>query len=298
MSKQNDLSLRYLSLRKHIFYDALKEKSTFLLSEKELRKIVSKGKILYLYQSANKLDKKEVFALSIEEKFPKLNGKYYLLLDASLFDLQNHPLLKKADAIVDAYEKEIPIKNSFAFTDIYTKEVNKQYEKVFKKIFSLKDHLYEEVGITSNPHEEVVLFPLIDSIFKAFFMFSKEERINFIYDATCKKLDLEFSRYNLCGFKDNYCFSKEFLKKKGRNLPLIYGCCFTKGRICPYFNQGCTIQCLSCKLFTCRYLQKQGIKYHAKDFLLLKLFLSHSKLIYLDNAIYTPKEEILKKLLD
>ncbi len=298
MNKRNDLSLRYLSLRKHIFYDALKEKSTFLLNEKELRKTSSKGKILYLYQDTSQIDKKEVLALSINEKFPKLKGKYYLLLDASLFDLQNHPLLEKADAIVDTYEKGISLKNPFALNDIYTKEVNKQYEKVFKKIFSLKDHLYEEVGITSKHHEERILFPLIDSIFKAFFMSSKEERINFIYDATCKKLDLEFSRYNLCGFKDNYCLSKAVLKKKGRNLPLIYGCCFTKGRICPYFNQGCTIQCLPCKLFTCKYLQKQGIKYHAKDFLLLKLFLSHSKLTYLDNAIYTPKEEIIDKLLN
>jgi hypothetical protein len=121
-----------------------------------------------------------------------------------------------------------------------------------------------------------------------------KDRYRYIYDAVCTYLDQEFKSKNICGFKNNKCLSVQ----NHSSYICDYGCCKgpTRG-LCPHFKNGtCSIKALSCKLFTCRYLHRQGIKYQAKDIPLLKEFFNHAQLRLLDDSIFIDEDELLKKL--
>ena len=292
----------YLKLRQQIFYEQEKEKLSYFESPSIFFKNVAKqkGKVLYLYRKEKKKITEKVEVLSCEiNNLPKLEGKYYLLLDQNLFDLKDNAKIKKANEIITQYESGKEVKNPFKFTDVYSKEKCKEWSKVFKKVSSIKKHLFIPIGFLPRKDTVPSKTSEIEALFQALFIEDKEKRYQFIYDFVCQELDSEFSKRHLCGFHHNVCYSKNELKIKGKKLPLIYGCCYTKGRVCPYLKEnGCTIQCLPCKLFTCRYLRKRGIKYRAKDQLLLKTFFSPKQLRILEDKIYTSKEEIFDLLLN
>jgi hypothetical protein len=114
----------------------------------------------------------------------------------------------------------------------------------------------------------------------------------------CSYLDSEFIEFNLCDFIDNKCVSRRDLECNGCKNPVVYGCCYTKGRVCPnLINSRCTIKSLPCKFFTCRYLERKGIKYRPWDYLLIRLFLNRRQMIVLEQSLYTEKEIIMNKLL-
>lgn len=128
------------------------------------------------------------------------------------------------------------------------------------------------------------------------------ERYNYIYDNVCGYLDGFFYGKNLCDFKDNKCGEK-------RNTKSTIGCCrhfkikwlgpFTKLVKCEYLTKDnkCGAKCISCKLFTCDYLEKKGIKFRIKDIFLLNVFFNPVQKYIIRYKVFTPKEKILKKLL-
>ncbi len=95
---------------------------------------------------------------------------------------------------------------------------------------------------------------------------TKKERYNYIYDTVCNYLDGYFYGKNLCDFKDNQCGEK-------RGTTSRIGCChhfrvkslgpFTELVPCEHLKDDytCGVKCISCKLFTCDYLEKKGVKF-------------------------------------
>lgn len=131
------------------------------------------------------------------------------------------------------------------------------------------------------------------------------EMYNYIYDEVCKYLDHQFCEKNLCDFKDDKCGEK-------KNTDSTIGCCRHYKNIilgaympksefvqCEYLKDNhCSIQCLPCKLFTCDYVEKKGIKFKIKDIFLLDTFFNPLQKYRLKTMVYTPKEKIIKKLID
>lgn len=135
---------------------------------------------------------------------------------------------------------------------------------------------------------------------------STYEKYNYIYDTACKFLDKQFSENNLCDFQCNKC-----IEKRETNSNSNVGCCrhfkykflapFIPNNsliICEYLKEKqCTVQCLSCKLFTCRSLRKKGIKFKIKDIIYLDIFFNLIQKYILKTSTFTSKKEILDKLI-
>ena len=69
--------------------------------------------------------------------------------------------------------------------------------------------------------------------------------------------------------------------------------------LCEYLKEDytCGAKCISCKLFTCDYLEKKGVKFRIKDILLLNTFFNPLQKYFIKYMVYTPKEKILKRLM-
>ena len=169
----------------------------------------------------------------------------------------------------------------------------------FKKIRFIKKYTDKKNIAIKNIY--VFDNPLIDElrpVIMALDIDDIEKRYRFIYDYVCSYLDNEFRTKNICDFKNDICISRRNFKSNPKNYPLIYGCCFTKGRVCPnLINYSCSIKCLSCKLFTCRYLTKKHIKYRINDILLLKLFFNLRQKEVISNQLFTDEDEFIKILM-
>lgn len=136
----------------------------------------------------------------------------------------------------------------------------------------------------------------------AIFYNTRYERYNYIYDTVCDYLDSFFYGKNLCDFKDNKCGEK-------RNTSSLTGCCHhfkhkalgpsSKLVLCEYLKEDytCGVKCISCKLFTCDYLEKKGIKFRIKDILLLDTFFNPLQKYFIKYMVFTPKGKILKRLM-
>lgn len=123
-----------------------------------------------------------------------------------------------------------------------------------------------------------------------------EDRYSYIYDVVCSFLDNEFNDNNICQFENNQCIS---VRNNGHCPESKNGCCYgTKRGLCKNFVDGrCIIKSISCKLFTCRYLRKNNIKYNINDIFLLKNFFNIKQKFIISNSIFKDKEEIMDLLL-
>ena len=131
---------------------------------------------------------------------------------------------------------------------------------------------------------------------------TRYEQYNYIYDTVCDYLDNYFYGKNLCDFKNNKCGEKI-------NTSSVIGCCrhfkikwlgpLSKLVLCEYLKEDCTCgaKCILCKLFTCDYLEKKGIKFKVKDILLLNVFLNPLQKYFIKYMVFMPKEKIIKRLL-
>ena len=122
------------------------------------------------------------------------------------------------------------------------------------------------------------------------------QRYLYIYDSVYNFLENEFRKKNYCGFKNNICNAQRDRKECNSS---INGCCYGKNRgLCKYFVENkCIIQCLPCKLFTCKYLRKQKIKYKPNDFPLIKYFLNIRQKKILETTFFCDKDIIINLLI-
>ena len=198
----------------------------------------------------------------------------------------------------------------------FDKFSTKEYKKILKKLLFFKNiamKMKKKIGIDEKERRIVVYIinfneksefqkEFISGI-NAVFYNTKYERYNYIYDTVCDYLDGYFYGKNLCDFQNNKCGEK-------RNTSSTTGCChhfkhktlgpFSKLVLCEYLNKEnytCDAKCLSCKLFTCDYLEKKGIKFKIKDLLLLDAFFNPLQKYFIKYMVFTPKEKILKRLM-
>ena len=142
---------------------------------------------------------------------------------------------------------------------------------------------------------------LIEAIVKAE---NIKDLYNRVYVLACDYLDLHFYSKNVCDFCDNVCGGK-----KGTDS--VTGCCHYfankfgplgfkyKLVTCKYLQADgrCSVKSIGCKLFTCNYLNKKGIKFRIKDMFVLKNIFNPIQKWLLVLGIYTPQEITVNKLL-
>ena len=131
--------------------------------------------------------------------------------------------------------------------------------------------------------------------------------IELIYNA--KKIDLNKSFENeitnskfqeIIEVKTNYCEFENGICLKDRllNNNHINGCCECSGRgKCKYLNNTCTINCMACKLFTCKTIRELNIKPSINDFILAKYFFTRKQKDILELTFFTEKEVVIEKLI-
>lgn len=191
----------------------------------------------------------------------------------------------------------------------------KSYKKILRKLLFMKKLILKnKIGIEEN--SKIILGYIINydenneehndfiSGINAIFYKTRYERYNYIYDTACNYLDNFFYGKNLCDFKDNKCGEK-------RNTSSVTGCCHhfkpkwlgplsPKMVLCEHLNKvnfTCDAKCLPCKLFTCFYLEKKGIKFRIRDILLLDTFFNPLQKYFIKYKVFTPKDKILKILM-
>ena len=239
----------------------------------------------------------------------KLENNYYL-------EVENNEI-KNTNKILDIKDlklKDIKNKKVILLKIDFNSFNEKEYKKILKHLLFIKSIINNktEIGINKNN------LKLLGYIFNyneddekqkdfilainAIFYNSRYERYNYIYDTVCDYLDNYFYGKNLCNFKDNQCGEK-------RETASFNGCChhyknkilgpFSKFVLCEHLKKDhtCGAKCISCKLFTCDYLENQGIKFRIKDILLLDTFFNPLQKYFIKYMVYTPKEKIIKRLM-
>lgn len=191
------------------------------------------------------------------------------------------------------------------------------YKKVLRKLIKIKKIISNkkiEIGIkdgnktllgyTFNYNESNKEQSDFLNAVNAIFYKNRYEMYNYIYDNVCDYLDGFFYGKNYCDFKNNKCGEKV-------NTSSNIGCCrHYKNKLfgpllpnnftpCEYLKEEhtCSAKCLGCKLFTCDYLRKKGIRFKIKDILLLNVFFNPLQKYYIKVKVFTPKEKILKTLM-
>lgn len=210
--------------------------------------------------------------------------------------------------------KIIKIKKLILNIDL-KKITKKQYKKVLKKLLYIKEiasKINVEMGTFENNKKIIGYLINFDSknqdqndfiqAINAIFYNTRYERYNYIYDTVCNYLDNYFYGKNLCDFKNNKCGEKI-------NTSSTTGCChhyknkwfgpLSKLVLCEHLKEDytCDAKCISCKLFTCDYLEKKGIKFRIKDILLLNVFFNPIQKYFIKYMVFTPKEKIIKRLM-
>lgn len=244
-------------------------------------------------------------------KLKNLNNSYYLeiLEDNSKKTIQNSTDINNLKYYQINKKKVLLLKIDF-------KEIEeKNYKKILKKLLRVKKLIFLKhlkIGLVqdskvcigylinydeSNEKHNNFILGINAILYK-----TRYERYNYIYDTVCDYLDSFFYGKNLCDFQDNKCGEK-------RNTNSTIGCCrhfkikllgpFTKFVKCEHLKEDytCGAKCISCKLFTCDYLEKKGIKFRIKDIFLLKVFFNPIQKYFIKYMVYTPKEKILKRLM-
>lgn len=125
-----------------------------------------------------------------------------------------------------------------------------------------------------------------------------EDRYNYLYELLCNKLEVDIERYNYCIFINDKCIAQREKSKWPENE--YDGCCYnvSKKEKCEYLNskKSCDISCISCRLFTCRYLKDRGIDYDIRRNVIARTFTNIMQRPVFVWNFFTPKEKILKSV--
>jgi len=152
--------------------------------------------------------------------------------------------------------------------------------KFLKRLKWYKSIFYKNTFFKSDDRE-------LQDFITALNIKSRKERINFIYDISCKEIDIYFKNINFCGFKNNKCYAQQYVGCNKYN-----GCC----RKCIYQStKGCTTSNLTCKLFFCSEV-KNRYEVPSSDYLKLIPLLTRRQKIILKHDYFSHREDVLKDL--
>lgn len=181
---------------------------------------------------------------------------------------------------------------------------------------NISNELSIELGITTGNsiflgfiqnNNSIYFNDLITSL-KSIYISDKYEQYKFIYDNVCDYLDSEFRKNNFCKFENDSCIAN-----KNNQIPhSTMGCCYSfdhsgfwsptfieNVKLCKYMNcKTCSTKCISCKMFTCKYLKNKNIIFNTHNLLLLDCFFNKKQHLILESNFFKTEEEILNKLLE
>lgn len=318
--ERQELCYRFLNFRKKIFEEKKDFSSSFVLEEKELlsylKNIKEKTIILCLGNDKNvfsfsscKNKKLSYQILSTKKEINEYkfdpNFSYFCILDSSLFSSSFKVKFEEIESYLDIYKSGKKINYKLPWKDIYRKFKNESISNgithflfLSKKARKKNISFSSSIGIvSSNPYLPYFIFDLHQILYVNSLELG-EDRVSYIYDFMCSSLKEEFLNNCICDFRCDKCIAKRIHESNGGKGPFVYGCCYTKGRVCKYLvHDRCTVESVSCRLFSCRYLKSLGISYSVNDFLLCKFFLTFKQRRLLEDSIAKPKEEMIKLLL-
>lgn len=159
-----------------------------------------------------------------------------------------------------------------------------------------KCNLFTNIYDSTNSINTYYILELSELI-KCVAIKSNREKHQYIYDTLCKKLEMNIEKYNYCLFEKNMCIAQR--AKCEWPKATANGCCFdvTKNAECEHLNcKSCDITCISCRLFTCRYLKDRGIDFDIRKNILAKTYFNLLQMPELIWNFFTEKEVILKKV--
>lgn len=242
-------------------------------------------------------------------------------------ELSNNYVLKifgdKNDISINTYDimdlkvnKIIKEKNFLIIFD-FNKLKKELYKKELRKLLYIKNKIEKRNIMLGIKEDDKILLGYLKNYdidnrdhndfilaINAILFKTRYERYNYIYDTVCDYLDSFFYGKNLCDFKNNKCGEK-------RDTNSNIGCCHHyKNKLlgpiipnnftpCEYLKEDytCGAKCISCKLFTCDYFEKKGVKFKIKEILLLEVFFNPLQKYFIKYMVFTPKEKILKRLI-
>ena len=238
------------------------------------------------------------------------NNYYFMILNNNIFPVDVIDI-QKIKLINLFKRKKVLLKINFDKID------KKQYKRIIKKLLFIKKLINKnKIQLGSKEGKKIRLGYIINYdennkthndfilAINAALYNTKYERYNYIYDTVCNYLDSCFYGKNLCDFRENRCGEK-------RKTNISTGCCHHyKNKLlgpllknnfiqCEHLKQDytCGAKCIACKLFTCDYLEKKGIKFRIKDILLLNVYFNPLQKYFIKYMVFTPKEKIIKRLM-
>ena len=214
---------------------------------------------------------------------------YNKVIDAKHMNFMNISSSKDIDLLVSIQEN---------------KKILKKYIRKFmkyRKRLARKDtcNIYIK-NYTESPLQKEFI-----RILESIFLVDLKQIYNNVYDIACDYLDNQFQGKNLCDFCDNKCGYK-------KETDIEVGCCmhFAKHKqfggmfgekLVACENLGadgkCTIKCMGCKLFTCSYLEKKGIRFKTTEIFAIDSIFNWVQKIFLKAIVYTPKEKMIDIML-
>lgn len=216
----------------------------------------------------------------------RLNELVNQVLIADNNDILNHNVKFYRRAIYNKAEKKFEKpENEIDIVD-FIKKINIDQLEDSKKLIFLANKIDEETIFKERYIKKAIQIIKVKDIRK---------RYSIIYDEICEYLDKDFLQNEYCDFKGNKCIAQRRHKlyppcKKN-------GCCFMEIRKCPNLKDGkCMIECISCKLFSCKYLEKRGIGYWGREIIFLQAFFNKKQRKHIVFDFYQSKEKILNKL--
>lgn len=126
-----------------------------------------------------------------------------------------------------------------------------------------------------------------------------KEQYDKAFDLICNYLDKKFNNCDYCKFKDDVCIMRREISKKNNKPLIMNGCCYSikNKKNCKYFSKNrCTIQNIACKLYTCTFLKKQGIKCKLSDIYFTKYLFNNWQKFYISETFFLKKEKVLKEI--
>lgn len=247
---------------------------------------------------------------------PKSNFNMFLNIDISLFESwynwdvqleQNFmSMLDNLDKLpLDELKTHTEEKVNLIVTNKYALDVKQNGIKIAtfaKKLYSLlkaadfKCDVFANIYDSTNSVSEYYILELSEVI-KCVTIKSNTEKHQYIYGTICHKLEAAIQKYNYCLFENNMCIAQR--AKCEWPKVTTNGCCFdvTKNTECNHLNcTSCDITCISCRLFTCRYLKDRGVDFDIRKNILTK---THFNLLQKPELIwnfFTEKDVILEKV--
>lgn len=212
--------------------------------------------------------------------------------------------MEKNYLTINEYKDRIEIQAYVKNEELEEKKVNssvKQIAKLIKRNNRKKKNIIinTDLDLGKDEREDNKRLSLISSL-NACKIKNKDERLEYIYMASCKYLDNEYILKNICEFCNDVCLGKkEFNIKNGcchefkfknlvypKNLPL---CRYQK-------EKKCTADCLGCKLFACDAVRKKGVKITYYNVPLVRYFFNFAQKIVIRCSVFTHKDTVLKRL--